>query len=86
MHAWLVQNDFPPLDRTVEEGLCQVVAYRWLRDQPDPRAALLREGMDTSPDPVYGEGFRAAKQAVRREGMNAVLASVKATGRLPLRK
>jgi hypothetical protein len=38
MHAWLAQHGFLPLEPSVEEGLCQVIAYRWLRDQPDPRA------------------------------------------------
>ncbi len=83
MHAWIAQNGFPRLDRAVEEGLCQVVAYRWLRDQPDSRASLVRNSIDNNPDPVYGDGFRTVKQAVKRHGMNAVLATVKATGRLP---
>jgi hypothetical protein len=83
MHAWMVQNRFPRVDPKVEEGLCQTVAYRWLRDQLDPHAATLRYSIDNSPDPVYGVGFRMVKDAVKRHGMNPVLATVKATGRLP---
>jgi hypothetical protein len=83
MHAWMAQNGFPSLDPAIEEGLCQVVAYRWLRDQADPRAQLIREQLDMSPDPVYGGGFRLVKESVKQYGMNAVLAAVKASGRLP---
>lgn len=83
MHGWLAQNGYPPMEDRVEEGLCQVVAYRWLRDQPDPRAKVLRDHIDAHPDPVYGDGFRLAKQSVKRHGMNAVLVVVRATGRLP---
>jgi hypothetical protein len=83
MHAWMAQNGFAPMDARIEEGLCEVVAYRWLRDQIDPRGQLLRERMDTSPDPVYGDGFRMVKQSVKRHRMNPVLAAVKVTGRLP---
>lgn len=84
MHAWLAQNGFPSdLEPQVEEGLCQIVAYRWLRDIGDPRAELVRENIDLSPDPIYGDGFRLVKESVRKHGMNPVLAAVKATGRLP---
>ena len=83
MHAWLVQNGFPLLDPKLEEGLCQTVSYRWLRDQADPLTAGLRQAIDDSPDPVYGDGFRMVKAAVKQHGMNNVLATVKATGRLP---
>ncbi len=83
MHAWLAQNGYRRVSPEIEEGICQLVSYRWLRDQSDPRAPLLREQIERSPDPVYGAGFRAVKDSVFRHGMNSVLAAVKATGRLP---
>ncbi len=83
MHAWMAQNGFPRLAPEIDEGLCQVVAYRFLRDQPDPRAALLRQRIDRDPDPIYGDGFRAVKESVRRHGMNPGLDAVRATSRLP---
>jgi len=84
MHAWLAQNGFSSgIDRQIEEGLCQVVSYRCLRDQADPRARLVLENIELSPDPVYGGGFRLVRDSVRRHGMESVLAAVKATGHLP---
>ncbi|MEU8007712.1 protein DA1 [Catellatospora sp. NPDC049111] len=83
MHAWLKQNRFPQCDPRVEEGLCQIVAHRWLRDHPGRPAEALRTGIERDPDPVYGAGFRMVKEAVRGHGMNAVLTAVRATGRLP---
>jgi hypothetical protein len=84
MHAWLAQNGYRTgIDPQVEEGLCQVVSYRWLRDQADPRARLVRENIELDPDPVYGDGFRLVKESVRRYGIASVLTAVKATGHLP---
>jgi hypothetical protein len=33
MHAWLVVDTFPTGPKVVEEGLCQLMAYLWLRSQ-----------------------------------------------------
>jgi hypothetical protein len=70
-------------DSRIDEGLCQVVSYRWLRDQPDPLAQIIREKISQSPDPVYGDGFRLVRDSVKKHGMSRVLAAVKSTGRLP---
>lgn len=83
MHAWMVQRGFPPAPGPVVEGICQLGAYGWLRRQRDPLARLLIEAMERDSDPVYGEGFRRVRRAARRHGVRAVLATVRATGRLP---
>jgi hypothetical protein len=83
MHAWLAQNGVPQDDARIAEGLCQVVSYRWLRDQPGPLAAFVREKIERDPDPIYGDGFRMVRESVRRHGMNQVIAAIKSTGRLP---
>ncbi|TCB99634.1 protein DA1 [Micromonospora zingiberis] len=83
MHVWIRQRDFPELPTAVEEGLCELTADEWLRRQPDPRAALVRQGMASSPDPVYGEGFRAARAALTGRRMGDLLRHVKRYGALP---
>lgn len=83
MHVWIHQRDFPELPTAVEEGLCQLTADEWLRRQSDPRAALVRQGIATSPDPVYGGGFRAARAALTGRRMGDLLRHVQRYGTLP---
>ncbi len=83
MHVWIHQRDFPELPRPVEEGLCQLTADEWLRRQSDPRAALVRQGIASSPDPIYGDGFRAARAALSGRRMGDLLRHVQRCGMLP---
>ncbi|GAA1740369.1 protein DA1 [Luedemannella helvata] len=84
MHAWLAQHRFPDnLASPLCEGLCQLTAFSWLRRQDDPRAALVRQSMETDPDPDYGAGFRTVRDAVARHGLTTVLSTMRHHGRLP---
>jgi hypothetical protein len=84
MHAWMAQRGFPPdLPAPLREGLCQLTAFSWLRRQSDPRATVIRESMERDPDPDYGHGFRAVRDAVRRSGLRPVLSALRSHGRLP---
>lgn len=84
MHAWLTQRRFPvDLAAPLNEGLCQLTAFSWLRRQSDPLAALVRQTMEADPDPDYGVGFRTVRDSVVRHGLKPVLASLRSKGRLP---
>lgn len=84
MHAWLVQNHYPRMPDSVAEGLCQAMAYRYLRrHSSEPRARILARGIRESPDPVYGDGFRAVRASALQHGMDYVLDCVRRTGELP---
>lgn len=84
MHAWMTQHRFPEdLALPLCEGLCQLTAFSWLRRQSDPRALVIRESMETDPDPAYGAGFRTVRDAVARHGLKPVLAALRDRGRLP---
>jgi hypothetical protein len=83
MHAWMVQRGFGIVAPPIAEGLSQFASDGWLERQRDPRARLLREAIAQDPDPVYGDGFRQIKAAVRRHGLLPVLRTVRAEGRLP---
>ena len=90
---------FPPrgMPARLEEGLCQLAAWCWLRDAG---AAAVEGGAAAAPartplnffayavesdtSPVYGAGFRDALRAFRRLGsLPAVLAEVEERGALP---
>ncbi|MEV0897645.1 protein DA1 [Actinoplanes sp. NPDC049802] len=83
MHAYLAQQGFGVLPPPVAEGLCQLLAYAWLRDQPGPLAAVERRRIAEDPGPVYGDGFRAARAASRRLGVRAMLDHVRRNGSFP---
>lgn len=84
MHAWLVQNHYPRMLTSVTEGLCQAMSYRYLRRHAsEPRARILARGIRESPDPVYGDGFRAVRASALQHGMDYVLEYVRQTGQLP---
>lgn len=83
MHAWMVQRGFGVVAPPIAEGLSQLASDGWLERQRDPRARLLRDAIARDPDPVYGDGFRQTRSAVRRHGLLPVLRAVRAHGRLP---
>jgi Protein DA1 len=82
-HAWIAQHgsEFPAPD--VEEGVCELFAYAWLKRQADPAAVRLRESIRHNPDRTYGAGFRSVYAATRTTDVSTVLAAVLRTGRLP---
>jgi hypothetical protein len=73
MHTYMAQRNFgrqPPL---VAEGLSQLLAYTWLSRQGGMLARAHQRGIERDPDPVYGDGFRLAKQAAERHGVRETL-------------
>jgi hypothetical protein len=84
MHAWMFQEGFPPmLTPMIAEGLCQLAAFRWLKDCADRGASLLRTAIENNPDPIYGDGFRVVRASAKRHGLSRVLSVVRQTGQLP---
>jgi hypothetical protein len=82
-HAWLFLNRFPPLPPTIEEGICELCEYLWLREQDRPEARWLLRAMDDNPDPVYGEGYRAVRRALEGRTLHEVFEHVWRNQRLP---
>ena len=82
-HAWLTQTGCPSPEPEVEEGLCELFAYAWLKRQTSTFATGLRLQLRQNGDPVYGDGFRRVHAAVVHRGIKPVLISIAATGTLP---
>ncbi len=82
-HAWLLENGFDGLPLKVEEGLCELLQYIWLRHQGTraarQRIRLLFEGSD----PLYAEGFREAYASWQGRSLGDLLRYVKRYKRLP---
>ena len=83
MHAYMTQNRFGRVPSQVAEGLCQLLAYAWVIRQEGILATAERRQIEENPDPIYGDGFRQAYEAVRRVGVLRTLATVKHQHRLP---
>jgi hypothetical protein len=83
MHGYMTQNGFGQVPAPVAEGLCQLLAYAWVIRQDGPLAAAERRQIEENPNPVYGDGFRQASEAVRRVGVQRTLDSVKSRHRFP---
>jgi hypothetical protein len=77
MHAYLTQQRFPPLPEPVAEGLCQLLAYAWVRRQSGPAAQAETHLIKETPNPVYGDGFRRARASVERVGVRKTLEHVR---------
>lgn len=82
-HTYLFINGFPELEPFVEEGLCELTQYLWLRQQHTHEAEHRIAGMEANDDPIYGNGYRAARRGYERMGLPALLDFVRRQGRLP---
>ena len=83
MHAFLFERGFRDLDPPSEEGLCEVLAYEWVRRRPGPLDRYEELRTTQNPDTVYGDGFRAVKAAVDSLGVMETLRVLRRTGRIP---
>jgi hypothetical protein len=82
-HTFLFMNKFPELEPMVEEGLCKLAQYLWLGQQEGPEAPFRIVSMEESNNPIYGEGFRAARRGMERCSLPELLSHVRKYGRFP---
>jgi hypothetical protein len=83
MHAWLFLNGFPHCTARVEEGLCELMGALWLEKQSDPLAEHLLKTIGENPSRTYGSGYRAARKAHDKMGLQRLLLYVKQNQKLP---
>lgn len=85
MHAHIKSFRFPTnTSHVVEEGLCQLMSFLWLKAQKDSDPARLREfclhSLENNEDEAYGEGFRQAYIHYLGMGLNRLLERVHKCG------
>lgn len=83
-HAWLFCNDYPDLPRTVEEGVAELFEYLWLTEQQTEISRYRIKAMESNQDQIYGVGFRAAKQALKKKPLHKLLRHVYRYRQLPV--
>jgi len=82
-HAWLFTKGFVDLPLMVEEGLCTLSEALWLSKQDGEMARIRLARLAKSDDPIYGKGYRAARKALERRSLTALLRHVHKTKRFP---
>lgn len=82
-HAWLHYKRFDGLPKKVEEGLCTLSEYLYLKNSPDPDREVRISMLDRNKDPIYGDGYRSARKAMKSKGLNGMLKHIYKTRRFP---
>lgn len=83
MHTYLFMNAFPDLEPVVEEGLCELAEYLWLKQQGTPEAAYRLGLMNNNDNPVYGKGLQLARRSLDKTPLLTLLDTVQKRGRFP---
>ena len=84
-HAWFFYNNYRDLPLEVEEGMCVLMEYIWLKSQKTLDAKYRRTIIAQSPDPVYGDGFRKARAALKLMPLKILLKYLKEKNKFPSR-
>lgn len=82
-HTYLFVTSFPSLEPLVEEGLCELASHVWLMQQKTPEAAFRLKLLEKNDDPIYGDGYRAARRGLDGMPLDGLLRHVRRHGRLP---
>lgn len=76
-HVMLFNQGFDNLPAKVEEGLCELCSYLWLKQRGDRHADFRIDSMQKNDDSTYGVGFRQALKSYEKVGLRELLAYVK---------
>jgi len=68
-HVWLGLHGVCVASKPREEGFCQYLSYRYLRQSADPAASYYAHRIEADEDPVYGGGFRAVRPRADQLGL-----------------
>ncbi|MDP0587752.1 MAG: protein DA1 [Candidatus Endonucleobacter bathymodioli] len=84
-HAWFFYNHYRNLPLEVEEGMCVLMEYIWLKSQKTQDAKYRRILIAKSPDPIYGNGFRKARDSLKLMPLSILLDFLKDNNMFPSR-
>lgn len=84
-HAWFFYNYYEDLPLQVEEGMCVLMEYIWLENLDTKEAHYRKKQIEMSPDPIYGDGFRQARKALKYLPLSSLLEFIKEKKKFPTR-
>ncbi|MCL6269200.1 protein DA1 [Sansalvadorimonas sp. 2012CJ34-2] len=84
-HAWFFYNNpkGKRLPLKVEEGMCVLLEYLWLRRQKTEEAKYRMKVILETKDPIYGDGFREAKKSLKYLSLPSLVRYVLDKGKFP---
>ena len=83
-HAWFFYSRYPEhLPLVVEEGMCVLMEYLWLKKQGTREAKFRMHAIEQSTDPIYGFGFQQAKKARERLPLKMLMQYIKEKHKFP---
>lgn len=81
-HAWLACHNVTTLDSLHEEGFCELLAFTFYQSIPSMESRYYADRIATSPDPVYGAGFRQVRAIAERSSLRKVIETLGTHARL----
>ncbi|WP_252180003.1 protein DA1 [Endozoicomonas sp. 4G] len=84
-HAWFFYNNYRDLPLEVEEGMCVMMEYIWLKNQDTKNAQFRIMAIENSDDPVYGLGFQKARASLKLMPLKTLLQFIKERKTFPTR-
>ena len=84
-HAWFFYNNpkSSQLPLKVEEGMCVLLEYLWLRKQNSEDARFRIKVIEETRDPIYGDGFREARKSLKYLSLPSLVRYVLAKKKFP---
>jgi len=82
-HVWLIVHDIKGLQPWAEEGFCELLTHRYYTQLNTEESRYHAKGIETNPDPIYGEGFRRVHVIVDAMGFQRFVEIMQRTKRLP---
>ena len=82
-HAWFFYGYYQDLPLMVEEGMCVLMEYLWLKKQATREAKFRMKTIEGSVDPVYGVGFKQAYKSKKRLPLKMLMRYLKEKKKFP---
>ena len=82
-HVWQFLQGRTDNDEAFREGSCNYAAWLVLKSYPGEESAYVADAIASSPDRVYGEGFRRVKRFAEDRGASAWIERLRTRDSLP---
>jgi hypothetical protein len=82
-HVWLIVHDIKGLPSWAEEGFCELLSYRYYIQLNTDESRYQAKSIESSPDPVYGEGFRRVRAIADAKGFQRFVETLRTAKKLP---
>jgi LIM domain-containing protein/protein DA1 len=82
-HVWLIVHTIKGLSSWAEEGFCELLNYRYYTQLNTDESRYHAGGIESNPNPVYGDGFRRVRAIADALGFQRFVEMLRTTKRLP---